>query len=580
MNVRLLLLFTIFCQQVIAQYNPVIRINQEGYYSSGFKEAILVGDSNNKEFFIVSINGKDTVFTGSIGIKKPSKNSSLICQSLEFSNIKTSGLYQVHVPGTGISYPFMISAYSLYQTAVSSLKGFYFQRVSLPLQQPWAGKWARPAGHSDQVILIHPSAATIKRPAESKISSPGGWYDAGDYNKYIVNSGITMATLLSAYEDFPGYFDSLMTHIPESGNALPDIIDEILINLRWMLTMQDPDDGGVYHKCTNADFDGMVMPGATTLPRYVVQKSTAAALDFTAVTAQSARILKKFDKQLPGLSDSCMKASERAWNWSIKNPRIIYDQQAMNKNYDIKITTGAYGDNTLWDEWSWAASELYMSTKKTAYLDTVRKYLDKPLTLPTWNQVSFVGYYSLLRHEKLLPAAAKTTITTLRNLLFHFADSLIQNRESNAFHTVIGGSAKDFVWGSNAVAANQGILLVNAWLLSGNKKYLDGAISNADYILGRNATGYCFLTGAGTYSTRDPHHRPSVADGIDDPVPGLLAGGPNPGKQDGCTYLFSEPETTYVDANCSYASNEIAINWNAPLVYLLNALETIYGKMN
>jgi endoglucanase len=83
----------------------------------------------------------------------------------------------------------------------------------------------------------------------------------------------------------------------------------------------------------------------------VVQKSTAAALDFSAVTAQSARILKKLGKQLPGLSDSCLKASRMAWNWAKKNPRIIYDQQAMNKNFDIKITTGAYGDNTLWDEW-------------------------------------------------------------------------------------------------------------------------------------------------------------------------------------------------------------------------------------
>jgi endoglucanase len=229
---------------------------------------------------------------------------------------------------------------------------------------------------------------------------------------------------------------------------------------------------------------------------------------------------------------------------------------------------------------SWAASELYVSTKETVYLDTVKQYLDKPLTLPSWSQVSFTGYYSLLRNEKLLPATAKTTITTLKKVIFHFADSLLQNRELNAFHTVIGGSVKDFAWGSNAVAANQGILLINAWLLSGNKKYLDGAVSNADYILGRNATGYCFLTGAGTYSTRDPHHRPSVADGIEDPVPGLLAGGPNPGKQDHCNYLFSEPETTYVDVNCSYASNEIAINWNAPLVYLLNSLESIYGKMN
>ena len=144
---------------------------------------------------------------------------------------------------------------------------------------------------------------------------------------------------------------------------------------------------------------------------------------------------------------------------------------------------------------------------------------------------------------------------------------------------MIGGSTKDFVWGSNAVAANQGILLVNAFLITKDKKYLDGALSNADYILGRNATGYCFLTGSGTHSTMDPHHRPSVADGIKDPVPGLLAGGPNPGKQDGCQYLFSEPETTYLDANCSYASNEIAINWNAPLVYLLNALESLYPVM-
>ena len=161
---------------------------------------------------------------------------------------------------------------------------------------------------------------------------------------------------------------TLHTGIPESGNALPDIIDEILYNLRWMLTMQDPGDGGVYHKCTNAAFDGMVMPGATTLPRYVVQKSTAAALDFAAVTAQSARILKKFQKQLPGLSDSCLKASQNAWNWAVKNPNVIYDQDGMNKKFEPAITTGAYGDNTLWDEWTWAASELFVSTKESASL--------------------------------------------------------------------------------------------------------------------------------------------------------------------------------------------------------------------
>ena len=131
------------------------------------------------------------------------------------------------------------------------------------------------------------------------------------------------------------------------------------------------------------------------------------------------------------------------------------------------------------------------------------------------------------------------------------------------------------MWGSNAVAANQGILLVQAYLITGQNKYLNAALSNLDYILGRNATGYCFVTGFGSKSPMHPHHRPSVADGIDEPVPGLLAGGPNPGKQDGCKYEYSEPETTHVDLDCSYASNEIAINWNAPLVYLVNAIEAL-----
>ena len=134
------------------------------------------------------------------------------------------------------------------------MKGFYFQRVSTPLESKYAGPWARPAGHPDDKVEVHPSATSTQLPAGTIISSPGGWYDAGDYNKYVVNSGITMGTLLSAYEDFPAYFDTLNTNIPESGNRLPDILDEVLVNLRWMLTMQDPGDGGVYHKCTNASF--------------------------------------------------------------------------------------------------------------------------------------------------------------------------------------------------------------------------------------------------------------------------------------------------------------------------------------
>ena len=139
----------------------------------------------------------------------------------------------------------------------------------------------------------------------------------------------------------------------------------------------------------------------------------------------------------------------------------------------------------------------------------------------------------------------------------------------------MGQSRSDFVWGSNANAANQSILFIHAYLITKEKKYIDYALTNLDYILGRNATGYCFVTGIGSKSTMHPHHRPSVADGITEPVPGLMAGGPNPGMQDHVHYEFTEPETAYADVDGAYASNEIAINWNAPLVYVANAMEAL-----
>ena len=147
------------------------------------------------------------------------------------------------------------------------------------------------------------------------------------------------------------------------------------------------------------------------------------------------------------------------------------------------------------------------------------------------------------------------------------------------FPGCLGQTIRDFNWGSNSNAANQGILLVKAYLISGDKKYIHHALSNVDYILGRNATGYCFVTGLGSKSPMNPHHRQSISDGIVAPIPGLLVGGANPGMQDKCVYQFTEPETAYTDQSCSYASNEIAINWNAPLVYLTNAVEALKMKV-
>ena len=558
--------------------NPNIRLNQIGFYPNAQKFAVWVGDKQDS-FFILTENKKDTVFRGRLSLQRVNNISQKTTQIADFSNYKKTGKYIVAIPAIGFSYSFEISPNVHLEVAKGALKGFYYQRVSIDLPEKYAGKWHREMGHPDDKILIHASAASIQRPEGTLISSPRGWYDAGDYNKYIVNSGITTATLLSLYEDYPDFFKAFEVNIPESGNKIPDLLDEVLWNLRWMLTMQDPNDGGVYHKLTNPSFDKMVMPNNATKPRYVIQKNTIATLDFAAVMAQASRIFKTYKKELPSLADSCLIASKRAWNWAKENPKIVYRQNEMNKTFDPDIVTGGYEDRSDSDEWIWAATELYVTTKDDNYYKAVNLYPETAMSLPSWNQVQMLAYYTLIRNEKNLTDLGKKDLLNLKKKLIAFGDELLLGVDSQAFNTIMGKSVKDYMWGSSSHAANQGIALLQVFRINSDKKYLAGALGNLDYLLGRNATGYSFLTGFGSKQVMFPHHRPSEADGIVEPVPGLLSGGPNPGQQDKCEgYPTKIADESFLDATCSYSTNEIAINWNAPMVYLAAALEALQKK--
>ncbi|MGW1454090.1 glycoside hydrolase family 9 protein [Salegentibacter agarivorans] len=555
-----------------------IRINQVGFYPTGQKIAIVV-TSEATNFSILTADEKNEVFSAKLSDVKEWPHSKETVKQADFSSVEISGEYVLQVPGIGTSHSFYIDKNVHFEPAKASMKAFYFQRASTALPEEYAGKWAREAGHPDNLVKVHNSAASENRPAGSTISSPGGWYDAGDYGKYIVNSGITMGTLFSLYEDFPEYLDTLNLNIPESENNIPDFLDETLYNLRWMMTMQGKD-GGVYHKLTSANFHGAVAPKDATLQRWVIQKSTAATLDFAAVTAQATRIFEDYKDELPGLSDSLLVMSEKAYRWAKENPDVIYQQEKLK---DPEINTGAYGDRNFKDEFQWAATELFITTGKKEYYQEAG--LENPLAqdfgIPAWPNVNTLALYSLARHRENYKDSELVNINAIIEQLTQMADNLVASSKSSAYSIPIGINESDFVWGSNSTAANQGILLLNVYEITGDRKYLDTANSNLDYLLGRNATGFSFLTGFGEKSTRDPHHRPSEADDNEDPVPGLLAGGSNPGQQDKneCAEKYTaahrHPATSYIDNRCSYASNEIAINWNAPFVYLANAIEAI-----
>lgn len=554
-----------------------IRLNQLGFYPDAPKIAVIK-TNDFKKYSIITADKKKQVYNGILKTSVLPALNGKETSIADFSAFKQEGSYVLFVEGLGFSSIFNIKNDVFKDLGASAIKAFYYQRASTSLPKKYAGKWARNEGHPDDKVLIHPSATTKQRPKDTIISAPKGWYDAGDYNKYIVNSGVTMGTLLSFYEDFPTYSQKLNLNIPESGNKIPDILNEVIWNLRWMLAMQDPNDGGVYNKLTDAYFDGMEMPEKDKLPRYVVQKGTAATLDFAAVTAQASRIFKIYNRELPGLADSCLKASLKAWEWAKENPNIAYNQTEMNLKFKPEITTGGYGDRNFTDEFIWAACELYITTHHQEYYTAVNIIPDDRMPLPSWGNVRLLGYYSLFRHRNQLKGVASTDFSKLKINMISLADRFLETYKNRAYQTVMGMSEKDFGWGSNSLAANQGVALIQAYQLSGDKKYLEAALSNLDYLLGRNASGYSYVTGYGYKTPMFPHHRPSVADGVKEPIPGLLVGGPNPGMQDKVTLESSVPDEAYIDNQNSYATNEIAINWNAPLVYLSNALVALKTK--
>jgi endoglucanase len=561
-----------------AQNQVEIRRNQVGCYPS--QEKVIVVEGINPEGKVRVTTPKGKVMTPKVMREAVSPWSGKTRYLVDLGGLTVPGRYQVSVEGQ--SCDLLVSKRPYQDIAKASLRLFYLIRSGIAIEK--GGAYNRLLGHPDTQVLVHPSAATEQRPAGTIISSPYGWYDAGDYNKYVVNSAFSIGLMFAAYEQQRDYFVRLKLDIPESGNKTPDFLDEMMFNLKWLLTMQDPNDGGIYHKLTTPNFEGFVLPTDCHQTRYVVAKSVTATLDFAAVMADAARLFVPYKKDYPDFVAQATGAAERAYQWAKEHPTAFYRQEQLK---EPAVSTGTYGDGNARDEFFWAASALYRLTQKPSYLEDARQYQPQRFSTPSWGNVSALGAFEWLADmpsnldSNDLPKEVQTLGADMLVQLYAYCEEAIKGADASCFQSPYGNSPRDFGWGCLAEhCCCQAMVLLYADHLLGTAKYRRYALQNADYLLGRNATGYCYVTGFGDQSPMHPHHRISEADAVEAPFPGMLVGGPNPGQQDkrdmhDAVYPSSYPDESYIDNMESYASNEIAINWNASLVAFLCWLDAL-----
>ncbi|ATG58409.1 MULTISPECIES: glycoside hydrolase family 9 protein [Pseudoalteromonas] len=534
--------------------NQQIAINQLGYLNKSEKIA-SIPNVTASQFDVINAKTNKVVYTAQLSAAKIWTLSGNDGHKLaDFSEVVTSGHYFLRVKGVADSSLFRISDDVYDSLSKAALRYYYLNRSSTPIEEKFAGIYARPMGHKDDIIGYHPSAEP--RYKGKRIDSQKGWYDAGDYGKYVVNSGISTYTLLAAFEHSPDVYKKQTLNIPESEDNVPDIINEALWNLEWLITMQS-DDGGVYHKLTTREWPGNEMPHEDQRLRLIIGKSTAASLNFAATLSMASRVIEPY---YPNKSKQYSNAAIKAWRWALLNQTQYYEQPS-----DIK--SGEYGDHYLKDEFAWAAAELFITTKNKNFY-TIYKEINIDYVAPAWRNVSYLSLSSLLFKAKDL--LSKQEYEALKIKQNDLADIYLNQHKSSPYNVAMQKS--DFVWGSNSAALNKAMVLLQAAQINKNNDYKNAAHGLVDYVLGRNPTGYSFVTGFGTKTPLYPHHRISHSDNVVAPVPGMLVGGPHSGQQDNCNYLFNEPAKSYVDDWCSFSTNEVAINWNAPLVYVLGAL--------
>jgi endoglucanase len=520
-----------------SQVEP-IRLNSLGYLPNQPKIASV--EKLFQTFEVIDVKSSKVVLKGKVGESAKQADIAQEVWMADFSKLKKPGTYKIKLNTGDVSPAFKI-ANDVYNGAfTTSMRAFYLWRCGTAVSGEYNGHhYAHEACHMNDGYLDF-----VGEEGKQK-DGTGGWHDAGDHGKYVVNAGITVGMMFWAWDQFNEKLKKIDLGLPETAPGYPDFLKEMKWETDWVLKMAYPDGSGrVSHKLTRENFEGFVMPENDTEKRFFTIWSSAATADFVAMMAQAARYFKPYDA---AYSKKCLNAALLSYAFLVQNTEDHHFEQN-------SFRTGGYQTNDP-DDRLWAAAELWETTGGAIYLKDVEERLTKMEVRVDedwdWGNVRNLGTFTYLMSKR--EGKNPDLFNAVKAEALRVADTIVAKAARDIYNRPLAGK---YYWGCNGGVARQVFNLQVANKLKPNKKYIETSLDAISNIFGRNQYGRSFVTGLGYNPPMNPHCRRSGADGIAEPWPGYIVGGGN-------------KATDWKDEEGSYQTNEIAINWQAALVYSL-----------
>lgn len=534
-------------------FQPFIAVDLVGYNVDDPKQAFLV-NTESETFEIVNAAGNEVVYSGEISDSLAEDSSSGDQISvINFSKFNNTGKYFIRTRGVSEikSLPFTIGQNLYKEVTLKTIESYYYARCGTAVNngEPWK--------HS----VCHLDDAVFFSNPNQYMNVTGGWHDAGDYNKFSINTTLSAGLLLYLYEMRPRLFTDNQLNIPESDNKVPDLLDEVRWALEWLMKMQN-DDGGVFHKVSQKKWVGEFLPQKDSEERYIFEITSNSTAGFTAVAALGANLFEPFDS---AFANRLNQAALKGWQYLQENPKI---QPAGGFKNPKGVIGGEYGDDNDKDVRLWAAVELYKLTQDERYLQSFTKIFTgfdiKKLPPLSWKNFESLALGAFMKAD--LPPEYNEIKQQIFDLFTVQAERLLKLNESNNYRYLL--NKNEFYWGSNSVNLAYAFVLIQLYEQNGNQKYYKAALDQLHYTLGRNPFNISYVTGIGNSSVRNPYHQFSEKLDYEKPVPGMLVGGPNNHLDLRGHKISDYPAKSYEDRFKNYLVNEVAINYTAIFAYV------------